>query len=281
MNKGDIQNDSQTREDAISLATQEVLTRQLQDIASTNSQPEDVSIEARLNLHGLETEVVNTFEALGQNIAKYEWQQTEIENSIRIMLHRVNSHHDRDSQISRMALQLAKEIASQNISEDEIGEISVTGYNKQFRRELEVLGEYYKHRKNEVIAALDMANNNKSPEEQAQIMQTGVERFIEETAVGSNETFTELLNIVAKQRESIYVALEQFKGLQYFKEEEAWQDPTIRLLIECAEAAIATVDIQKQKLKQQIDADNSSLEELVVKAAEQTKNITQLTKADK
>jgi hypothetical protein len=281
MNTGDTQNDSHTGEDAISQAAHEVLTRQLHDIASANNQSEEESIESRPNLHKLETEIVSVFKTLGQNIAKYEWQQTEIENSIRILLHRVNSQYDRDSQISRMALQLAKEIASQNISEDERGEVSVTGYNKQFRRELEVLGEYYKYRKNEVIAALAMANDNKNPDEQAQIIQNGVERFLEETAVGSYETFTELLNIVAKQRESIYVALEQFKGLQYFKEAEAWQDPTIRLLIECAEAAIVTIDIQKEKLKQQIVSDNSSLEELVVKAAEQTNNIKQLAKADK
>lgn len=244
---------------------------------------EEVNLESELEvkeaLSILSAEVTRIFENLLGNIEHYILAQTQVEAAVRTMLHSINSAHDESSQVERMALQLAVEIASQTISEDLNGVLPLTGHNKQFLNELEHLKNMYSVRSKEIVDDLEMAKTVSEPDKQVMILDNGIKMSIENGLRAMADVDRAIINILLKQKATLVASLEQFKALQYFQEEEAWQNPTIRLLIEYAQQVIETIDRQLasteggKNLKSQIDTDADIINDLLQKSSKLAKRI--------
>lgn len=277
MNTGDIHTNKNLGETDLAKPGQAELTVQLRDIAKSHKPDKALGTNenqaADIQTTSTKTEIINIesqsdvltaldqfneastklFKKLQEGLGQYEWLQHEVVSRFRIMLQNVNASHDAEVQIERIVQELCLDITKSAISEDLDGEIPITGYNKQFVAEINRLKAIYSVRKIEVLSAVAMAQSTKDPLQQTVILEQGVRFNLQQCEADMHTTHTAMANILGTQKKLLTSEIEQFKGFEYFKDQKAWQNETVHMMIEHAEKIIKTIEKELQRLKQITD----------------------------
>lgn len=215
--------------------------------------------EQQFSIEALKQLIVQEFDQLGNGIELYDWMQKDIEAHIRSMLHIVNTEHDKESQAERMVASVARDIAETTISEDLQGPIARTGYNKQYFKETQHLVDIYRSRLVEVISALEQSKAADTRTQRDKIIDESVRKPLEHTRSAMYEVHEEMLRLLRAQRDTVKTAVESFQQLQYFKDEEVWQNPIYRLLNEYCEKLLLVIEGQIAQLQAQSKLDDTQI----------------------